>query len=271
MIASDIAVRAGAFLRRDAALQVSYRMALVLELVSAVFVTTTFFFLARVVDPAPMLERYRDVGYFAFALTGIAFSEYLWMGLHGFSEQIRQGQVTGTLEGVFLSPARNWEIVASTSLWSFAFQSVKVVFYLLVGIAFGLSLDHADWASVAVTIVLSILALAPLGIVSAAFILVWKRGDPLSLVISWASTLLAGVYYPVEVLPSWLRTAAAFFPLTHALEAFRAAVLNGASIRENAQSLAALGIFAIVLTPLALFAFSAAVAWSKRSGGLGQY
>ncbi|MGH7821886.1 MAG: ABC transporter permease [Candidatus Binatia bacterium] len=264
--------RALAFLERDAAQQLSYRAALLLEAASILIVTTMFFFLARVVDPAasPFLERYGS-GYFAFALTGIALSNYLSLSLHGFGEQIRQGQVSGTLEALFLTPARSWEIVAWGSLWSFAYQSLKIAIYLAVGVAFGLSLESANWPAAVVVLLLSIFALAPFGILAAAFILVWKKGDPISYFFTSLSTLLAGVYYPVEVLPEWLQGLARLLPLTHAVEGFRASVLRGAALPALAPQLLALGAFAIVLIPPAFLAFSRAAIWAKRAGGLGQY
>lgn len=270
---SDVARRAAAFLRRDAAQQLSYRAALALEVASIAIVTTMFFFLARMVDASgsALFTRGGAGGYFAFALTGVALSNYLSLSLHGFAEQIRQGQVSGNLEALFLTPARSWEIVAWGSLWSFAFQSLQVGLYLAAGIGFGLPVERANWLSALVVLALSILALAPLGIFAAAFILVWKKGDPISYLLTSLSTLVGGVYYPLDVLPPWLRHLAELVPLTHAVRAFRAAMLEGESLATLARPLGALALFALVLTPPALFVFSRAVAWAKRNGALGQF
>lgn len=265
--------RALAFIERDAAQQLSYRMALVLELASILIVATMFLFLARIIDPAasPALSRYREHGYFAFALTGIALSNYLALSLHGFAEQVRQGQMSGNLEALFLTPARSWEIVAWGSLWSFVYQSLKIALYLGVGLLFGLSLSEANWWGAVAVLVLSILALAPLGVFAASFILVWKRGDPISYFLTSLSTLVAGVYYPVEILPDWLQAVARILPLTYAVAGFRAAVLEGAPLSALSRPLTALALFAVILTPPAFFVFSKAVAWAKRNGALGQF
>lgn len=42
------------------------------------------------------------------------------------------------------------------------------------------------------------------------------------------ATFLGGVYFPVQLLPSWLGQIAQWLPLTFALEALRQAVLQGA-------------------------------------------
>lgn len=265
--------RALAFIERDAAQQLSYRAALLLEAASIVIVTIMFFFLARVVDAAqsPYLSRYGIGGYFAFALTGIALSNTLSLSLHGFAEQIRQGQVSGTLEALFLTPARSWEIVLWGSLWSFVYQSLKIVLYLAIGAYLGIPLGQVNWDGALLVLVASILALAPLGIFAAAFIVVWKKGDPISYFLTALSTLLAGVYYPVAVLPEWLQRIAWLLPLTHAVEGFRAAVLEGAPLSALAGSLTALLLFGAVLGPPAFLTFSRAIAWAKRNGALGQF
>jgi ABC-2 type transport system permease protein len=271
---SSVLRRAVAFLERDARQQLSYRAAFFLEIASILIVTTMFFFLSRVIDvsTSPLLSRYGDIGgYFAFALTGIALSNYLSLSLHGFAEQIRQGQISGNLEALFLTPARSWEIVAWGSLWSFVYQTLKIALYLGVGVLFGLSFARANWLGAVAVLLLSVLALAPLGILAAAFILVWKKGDPISYFMTALSTLLAGVYYPVAVLPGWLQNVAQILPLTHAVAGFRAAVLEGADLGALGSSLAALAFFTILLTPPALLAFSRATAWAKRNGALGQF
>jgi ABC-2 type transport system permease protein len=89
--------------------------------------------------------------------------------------------------------------------------------------------------------------------------------------MSSVSTLLAGVYYPIEVLPWWLQGMAKVFPLTHAVQSFRSALLEGASPAALYRSMFVLLLFGIVLGPPSMFAFSWAVLWSKRAGTLGQF
>lgn len=45
-----------------------------------------------------------------------------------------------------------------------------------------------------------------------------KRGDPLGWALRVGSLMLSGVYYPVDVLPCWLRSVGQALPLTHSLE-----------------------------------------------------
>ena len=118
---------------------------------------------------------------------------------------------------------------------------------------------------------LALLAHLPIGIVSAGFLLVFKRGDPLTPLVGSLSALLGGVYFPLAVLPGWLQSVSFFLPFTHALEGLRQAVLNGRSLSELGTQVAVLGIFALVLLPVSLAVFSYAVRQAKRLGTLSQY
>jgi ABC-type polysaccharide/polyol phosphate export permease len=62
------------------------------------------------------------------------------------------------------------------------------------------------------TLFLTICAITSIGFVSAAFILVFKKGDPLNWGFSVLSWLLGGVYYPITVLPEWLQHLALSHP-----------------------------------------------------------
>jgi ABC-2 type transport system permease protein len=110
-----------------------------------------------------------------------------------------------------------------------------------------------------------------LGLLSAAFTLRHQRGDPIAFMLDMVSVLLGGVFFPVEVLPAPLRAASRFLPATHALEALRRVLLDGAGLREVAPSLGALALFAAIAAPIAYLAFRYAIRRAKDDGSLTQY
>lgn len=260
------------FLRRDILTEVRYPLSFALQLLGILFSTATFYFVARLfgVGVAPHLGSYGG-DYFAFVLIGIAFAGYQSMALYNFSSVIQSAQVMGTLEAMLVTPTRLSTILFSSSLWTFTFTSLRVVVYLLAGVlVFGASL-HANWLSACVILCLSILSMSGIGILSASFIMVFKQGSPINFLIGSLSSLLAGVYYPVQVLPAWLQTLARFFPLTFSLEAMRRALLNGETLTDLSHEVAMLALFSIVLLPLGLAAFRYAVWRARQDGSLAQF
>ncbi|MGC8874590.1 MAG: ABC transporter ATP-binding protein/permease [Chloroflexia bacterium] len=270
---SALSVRTAAFLRRDLLLQLSYRLATVLQIAGILFSVTAFYFVARLLGGAasPVLSEYGG-DYFAFVLIGIAYSAYQSAGLFSFSEAIRGGQMQGTLEAMLLTPTSVGHILFMSALWSFALASLQVLLYLATGaILFGAPVGPVHVGTALLTLLLSILAFSGLGILSAGFILVTKRGDPIGMALTALSTLLSGVYYPVALLPRPLRALASFLPMTHALRAMRLALLQGATPSQVSAELRALALFVLLLFPGGLLAFQEALRRARREGSLGQY
>jgi ABC-2 type transport system permease protein len=264
---------ARAFFTRDLSMALSYRLSFLMQIVSIFISVSTFFFLSKLFGNAlvPQLEGYGG-DYFSFVLIGLAFSGYMGLSLSSFAQSVREGQVMGTLEIMLLSPTRLSAILISSSLWSYALTTVRVMVYLLLGVVvFGVSLSQANFLTAVVVLVLSITSFSGIGILSAAVVLVIKKGDPVAWLFGGVSSLLAGVYYPITVLPDWLEPISHFLPLTYALDSMRMAMLQGASLYDVRFDLLALLGFTLVLTPIAFFVFRKALKRAKIEGSLIQY
>ena len=81
--------------------------------------------------------------------------------------------------------------------------------------------------------------------------------------------LLGGVLYPTSALPAWLSVLSAGLPITHALQAMRGALLDGASLSHVASELLSLAVFAVVGIPAGLAVLAAALGAAQRRGSLG--
>ena len=113
-----------AFLKKDYLMEVSYRFSFVLQFASIFFSVVMFYFVAKLLGDAPSVQNSLSAyggNYFSFVLIGIAFSNFLSVGLGSFSTNIRSEQMLGTLEAMLVTPTRLSNIVLSSSQWSFAF------------------------------------------------------------------------------------------------------------------------------------------------------
>lgn len=264
---------AAAFLKRDLSQALSYRLSFLMQLGSIFFSMAIFYFLAQLFGGAvaPELEVYGG-DYFSFVLIGLAFTGFLGLSLSNFAQSIREGQMMGTLEIMLLSPTRLSAILLASSLWAYVLTTLRVVVYLLVGaLVFGASLGQANAVTALLVMVLSIASFSGIGILSAALVLMVKKGDPVAWALGSMSSLLAGVYYPVSVLPDWLEPLSRILPLTYALDAMRLAMLQGYSIYELRFDILVLLGFTVILTPLAFLVFRRALKRAKMEGSLIQY
>jgi len=265
--------RALAFLQKDLTVEKSYRLAFLSRIFSIFFSVILFYYIARLLGKGatPYLAAYGGE-YFPFVLVGIAFYRYFNVALAAYPGNIREGQVTGTLEAMMVTPTSPRAILIYSSLGSFVHATLEVGLYLLLGVLFfQLDVGGANLSSALVVIVLTVLSFSPFGILSAAFVLAFKRGDPVSYFFGVLSALLGGVYFPVALLPDALQVCSRFIPLTYSLRAMRHAVLSGSSINQLGVDLAVLVVFPIVMIPISFFLFDRALVRAKKEGTLLQH
>lgn len=262
-----------AFVRREFFVATSYRFQFVFQLLSSIFLVATFYFVARLISP----ERLAEAGvattadYFAFVLVGIAATTFLESTVTAFPERLRQTMTEGTLEMMIASPTRPVLVLGLPALWAFLFQALRSVFVLGFGVLlFGARLD-VDLAATAVVALCTAAAYSMLGLLSVACILVVKRGDPVAWAVTQAAAVVGGAYFPIELLPSWLKTLALCLPMTYSYRALRATLLAGAGLGDVWRDVLVLLAFTAALLPAALVACRLAVRHAKRCGTVASF
>jgi len=259
-----------AFFRRDFAISRSYRGAFLLESLEALFGVATFYYLSRFVQ-SPELSSALPSGssYFAFALVGFAFFDYLSVSLTAFDTSIEEARQNRTLEALLVTQTSLPVILAGSAVYPFAALAIRTFIYLGWGILiFNFSPRSANWLGGLAILLASILAFAGLGIISASHSILFKRGNPARWLVLGVSSLVGGMMYPVSVLPEPLRILARLIPITYSLEGMRAALLAGAGWRELWPPIAALLLFAVILIPLSFFVFAWALRRTRVTGTL---
>jgi len=262
-----------AFLRRDLRNELSYRLSFFLQIIGIFPVVLMFFFLSRLVGKtiSGPLSPYGG-SYFPFVLIGIALQNYLTVSLSRFSGSLRESQLSGTLEAVLSAPISLPIFLAGSTFYSFVFNALRVFIYLGAGtLLFDVHLNWVRLPAAVGILILTMAAFSSLGIFASAFIVLFKRGDPVNWGFSVISWLLGGVYYPVSILPGWLQRVADVIPMTHALEALRVVLLTEGGIGTIRWQLAALGLWAVVGLPISLYCFRYALNRARMKGTLGHY
>lgn len=258
--------------KRDMKTAVSYKAGFVLTLGSSIVSILGVFFLSRAFGAtmAPGLEPYGG-NYFAFALVGVAFTNFMALSIGGISRRIREGQLMGTLEFMILSPNRLALLLISLSLWAHALAILTVLLHVLAGVALGMDLSHVNLPMTLISFALAVISFNAVGLLAASLVILIKQGDPVNWVVGSLSALLAGVFYPISVLPASMQFIAQFLPLTHVLELMRRSMFVGEGPTTLWRPLIALVLLTAVLLPAGLLACRAAVQAARTDGSLSQY
>lgn len=268
-----IARKAWAFLLSDIRVQTSYRFAFIANFVGIFWSVAIFYFVSQMMGKtmSPYLAPYGG-NYFAFVLIGIALSGFLGTGLGAFSSSVSSAQSSGTLEAMLVTRTSLPQIILFSSVWGFLLTAVNVAVYMLFGVAiFGLELGNANVWPALVILVLMVTVFSGLGIISASFIMVLKRGDPISWLFGSVSSIMGGTFFPVQVLPAWLQQFSYLFPLFYGLRGMRLALLKGYGFGALGTDIGALAVFALAIIPVSFWAFGYAVRRAKIDGSLATY
>lgn len=261
------------FFSRDLAIARSYRAAFVFEVLQALFGVASFYYLSRFVE-SPELSRALPQGgnYFAFALVGFAFFDYLSVSLVALESSVAEARQNGTLEAMLVTQTSLPVMLMGSVLYPFASMSLRTLVYLAWGVMlFDFPVASANWLGAVVVLVASVLAFSGLGVLSLSYILLFKRGNPANWAIVGVSALVGGMMYPISVLPDWLQLVARLIPITYSLEGMRAALLGGAPFSVLWPSVGALLLFSALLLPISFAVFNWALRRTKITGTLSHF
>jgi ABC-2 type transport system permease protein len=259
-----------AFFWRDLSIARTYRTLFVLEAIEALFGVAMFYYVARFVN-SPELQHALPQGesYFAFSLIGFVFLDYLNAAMDTFDRSLAEARDAGTLEHLLVTQTSLPVLLAGSAAYPFVASALRIAVYIGWGaVLFGFPLKGANWGAVAAVLIATFLAFAGLGILSASFLLLFKRGNPAKWFFLGVSGVTGGMLFPINVLPDWLQAVARLNPVTYALDAMRDALLGGEALQALRLPLAILLLFAAVLLPLSMLVFAWALRRTKATGTL---
>jgi len=269
-----VAAEAGklpAFVRRDLLIARSQRRALVRDVALLTAQLAVFACIGTLVDPS-VLPTYGVAGttYMEFVAIGIVVSLAVGLGLVRVAGALRREQASGTLVALVATPSS----MGTVQLGSVAFDLIWVplrvgVFLTAVALLLGLEFDVAGVPAAAV-FVIAVLPLAwGLGLLSAAVILVLRRGVPSARLVVAGLAVVSGAYFPLTLLPDSVESIAELNPMARALEGMRNALLGGGGWDGLGSELLALVLPSVVLLVAGSIAFSLALAHERRNGAFG--
>ncbi len=262
---------AWAFASRSVATYASYRAKLSLGLASLVLSLVTFSFVGRVVSSAGsgFVDRY-GMSYSSFVIVGVLVHGAASAGLSSFRSSVRREQLQGTLELLAVTPVPVPLVLFLSGLGEIAIAAAGGAALLALAAVF-LGFEITLSLPLVAAVVLYGVAACGIGLASAGIILVSKEGEPLSWGFGAIAGLVGGVYFPVDLLPSWLRRVSVALPTTHALRLARAGLSGAGADASTSSSLVLLGATA----GLALVAGFLVLHWgyrsARRAGTLGEY
>jgi ABC-2 type transport system permease protein len=262
-----------AFVRRDFLTMLSYRVAFVSDVLSIAVQAAMFGFLAQLVDPS-VLPTYNGVetGYFEFVMVGVVIATVTGLLLQKVATAIRQEQMMGTLEALMVTPTSPTTVQAGSVAFDVLFIPIRMGALLAaVSLTLGLAFESSGILPSVVLLAGFVPFVWGLGLLAAAAIVTFRRGDGIVGISMSLLGLVSGAFFPLALLPGWLQALAQANPVAIVMEGTREALIGGAGWDAALQDLIVLMPLSAAALYVGIAAFRAALSREHRRGTLGLY
>jgi ABC-2 type transport system permease protein len=221
---------------------------------------------------AAFAERAGSSNVAVFVFVGYAMYNWLSVLLWGAGTALRQEQLRGSLEAVFVTPASRLVPLFGPGVGTLL--PMAVIFaanFLALRLFFGITPPVSAVLQSAVIVVLGIPALYAIGTLFAASVLRFGEVGPVVQLIRGMFVLACGITFPLAMLPQWAQVWAKLLPPTYIVDDIRRVLLQGETIVDVAADIALVLSLAVLTAILAVGVFRYLETSARRSGMLGRF
>ncbi len=250
----------------------SYRMDTFFSLLGMFAGIIPLYFISRALQPLMAGSiRAESPEYFGFLVVGLLTFGFIQTSVGALHTTLSTEISTGSFEALLGTPTPLPVLLTGMIGQAFSMTAVRSMLFILFAWVLG---AHVVWkALLASSFILLLITVSyiPFGVIAAALILAFRTTGPFPTGILVLSSLLGGVYYPTQVIPSWLERCSTFVPLTYGLRSLRRSLLEGAPIASSAYDLAIVAGCTVVMGAVSMVMFVWALRYAKHAGTLAQY
>jgi len=195
---------------------------------------------------------------------------YLRAVFSNVGEMVAWERWEGTIEYTLMAPIHRITHMGGQTVFAIVYSLVFTAIVLGANVLmFHINLANANLFGGLVMLLAGSFSFVGLGIMGSILPLLFpERGQQMTHVIIAIMLLVSGVYYPISVLPPFLRAASTFSPATYVLQGARDALLKGSTLPQLWPSIWPTLIMGVIMIPAGLWVFRRAEVYAKRTGKL---
>ncbi len=250
------------FMKRDVISFSTYKTNIAIIILTAIFGALSFAFLGSSATSQTVAQTYHT-SLTTYFLIGLAFNTYLGQALTLVQKTINPW----SLEEVLVSPTRLTTFILGSSIWGFIWSTGVVAIYLLIGIYFfGVSLSINIIGTV-IVLALGIGMFIGFSMVGAGILVLTKQGDPVTALITIATSLFGNVLFLPQVMPPLLQSIAYLTPPYYFFTCIRPMLL-GWTIPMILPDLEILALMCAIIVPAGYGIYAWCLKTARRNGTL---
>ncbi len=195
------------------------------------------------------------VNYPAFMVPGLLPILVTMVGAFLTSLNIVQEKEAGTIEQMNVTPIRKYEFILGKLIPFWVLGMVSITLGMVVAkLAFNL-LPAGSFLTIYLFSAIYLVGVLGIGLFISAITDSQQQATLISFFAMMVFILLGGLYTPIESMPPWARTIAAFNPPAYFISVVRAVYMKGSTVQDLLPTLLKLVGFAVVFNTLAVWSY----------------
>jgi ABC-2 type transport system permease protein len=211
--------------------------------------------------------------YVAFLLIGSNVFSLVSNAFWHIAYWVRFEQETGTLEAVYLTPTSSRVLASGVAIYSVTRGLISATLAYIIGcLVFSVNPFDGNVLLALAFIFVGLIPLYGIALLFGALVLKVKESNALIGLMQWVVSFLMGIFFPITVMPLWLRSIALLFPPTWMTNGVRSALLGvGFFFGEWYLDWAVLWTFLLIAPLLSFEIFRRIERGIQRNEGIGQF
>ncbi|HJW22333.1 MAG TPA: ABC transporter permease, partial [Candidatus Limnocylindrales bacterium] len=162
-------------------------------------------------------EQLSNVSYFVPSILAMALMQ---LGVFAAIPLVQQREKL-ILKRLFVTPLPRWTLVASNIVVRLVLAAIQTALIVGIGVqALGVQVA-GNWLEIAGLVALGAVTFVSIGYVLASFARTEEAANGMTSIVQFPLMFLSGIFFPLEILPTWLRGVATVMPLTYLGDALR--------------------------------------------------
>jgi ABC-2 type transport system permease protein len=168
-------------------------------------------------------QQLSNVSYFVPSILAMALMQ---LGIFASIPLVQQREKL-ILKRLNATPLPRWTLVLSNIAVRLVLAGLQTVLIIAIGIeVLGVQLTN-DWPRIVGVVALGAVTFVSIGYVIASFAKTEEAANGMTSIVQFPLMFLSGIFFPLEIMPSWLRSVATLMPLTYLGDALRQVMVGG--------------------------------------------
>lgn len=251
----------------------SYRFNIFGEFILGFILIFFIYYLSRVFlnTNSSYLEMFNG-NYFLFLLTGLSLLTFTTRNFSAIPFFISTSQSQGYFEKLLISKTSITSILLASCLFPIS-QSIFRIFiiYFFSYVFSEETLSIINFLEMIILLVITSIPFIGLSLVLSSLIIIYKKATFLNSLFLLGCSIFSGIFYPVQVMPTFFQYISYIFPTTFSIDLIRLRVLQETPFNELYDNILLLIILSITYVILGIYCIRIAIAKVKKDGSASHF